>query len=409
MPTFTPVTTTTIANAARNVRNIKEDIGDLEPDKHVLMTFLLKMNKDAATDNQKFEWQDEDQRAFWLLVSNNSYNTSATSIVLASGQGANVAVGDVLKVANAATSATPGEELLVTAVSGDTLTVVRGYSGTTAVSISANSYLMQIGTAHAEGSDLPDQVVVPVNQRYGLTQYFRYTKTWTRQYRATKQYGDRGDERKRAHKRLMTDAKAALNRAFMWGTRADTTLGGARLTKTDGIDAVIMRSATAGEGTVVFNAGGMLTYKLFTAYLEQAMRYGSQKKLMLASGTMIRAVHQWAFDKLRVQEGTLKGFGVNATKIIGSFGEVNMVLDRGLSDPLTGPGFKGVSYLLDLDRISMRHLQYGKNNCDIKLYEDVVLAGKGGAQLTDELAFDIGLQMECARFHSKIYNITDFQ
>lgn len=407
MPAFTPVTTTTIANAARNVRNIKEEIGDLEPNKDVLATFMLKMKKDTATDNQKFEWQDEDYRDRWLLVSNNSYNTSATAIVLASGEGAKVAVGDILAVIPAVTSSTPAEELLVTANGGSNdLTVVRGYSGTTAASISANSYLYRIGNAHAEGSDLPDQVIHTVNQRYSYTQYFRYSKSWTRQYQASKQYGDRGNERKRVHNRLMTEAKSDLNRTFMWGTRVDTTLGGARLTKTDGINAVISRT---GSQSVIFNAGGMLTYKLFTSFLEQGMRYGSMKKLLLASGTMIRAIHHWGFDKLRIQQGTLKGLGVNVTKVFGEFGEVNVVLDRMLEDPPSGNGMKGTSFLLDLDRISMRHLQYGKHNCDIKLYEDVVLAGKGTSQLTDELAFDIGLQVECSRFHGKIYNVTDFQ
>lgn len=406
MPTFTPVTTTTIANAARNVRNIKEEIGDLEPDKGVLMTFLLKLGKNSPTDSIKFEWQDEDQRARWLLVSNNTYNTSATSVALASGEGAKVAVGDLLQVIPAVTSAAAPEQVLVTAISTDTLTVTRGFASTTALQIDANSYLHKIGNAHAEGSDAPDQIAHIVNQRYSFTQYYRYTKTWTRQYRATKQYGDRGDERKRAHTKLMTDAKAELSRQFIWGQRADTTLGGARLTTSDGINAVISR--TGSEATIM-NAGGMLTYKMFTAFLEQGMRYGNSKKVMLASGTMIRAAHHWAFDKLRVQQGTLKGLGINVTRITGEFGQVDMVLDRSLENPLAGNGLKGVSFLLDMDRISMRHLKYGKQNCDIKLYEDVVLAGKGTAQLTDELAFDIGLQVECSRFHGKIYNITDFQ
>ena len=158
MPTFTPVTTTTIINAARNVRNIKEEIGDLEPDKGVLTTFLLKMNKNSPTDSVKFEWQDEDQRARWLLVSNNTYNTSATSVVLASGEGAKVVPGDILQVIPAATSGASGEKVLVTAVSTDTLTVTRGFGSSTALQIDANSYLQKLANAHAEGSDAPDQV-----------------------------------------------------------------------------------------------------------------------------------------------------------------------------------------------------------------------------------------------------------
>lgn len=406
MPTFTPVTTTTIINAARNVRNIKEEIGDLEPDKGVLTTFLLKMNKNSPTDSVKFEWQDEDQRARWLLVSNNTYNTSATSVVLASGEGAKVVPGDILQVIPAATSGASGEKVLVTAVSTDTLTVTRGFGSSTALQIDANSYLQKLANAHAEGSDAPDQVAHVVNQRYSFTQYHRYTKSWSRQYRATRQYGDKGDERRRAHNKLMVDARAELSRQLLWGVRADTTLGGARLTTTDGLDAVITRT---GSEATLFNAGGMLTYKAFTSFLEQGMRYGSGKKLLLSSGTMIRAAHHWAVDKLRIQQGTLRGFGLNCTKIMGEFGEVNMVLDRSLENPLAGNGLKGISFLVDLDRISLRHLKYGKQSCDIKLYEDVVLAGKGTSQMTDELAFDIGLQVECSRFHGKIYNITDFQ
>lgn len=404
----TPVTTATITSQSRGVRNIVNEIGDLEPNIAVLTTALLKLKKKTPTDNVKFEWMDQDLRARWAQISNNTYNSSATSIVLATGHGARFAAGDTFIVPKVISSSVQPEECLITAVdaSTDTLTIVRGYSGTTAASISANTYIRRTGSAHAEGSNMPAYVESAINTRFSYTQFMRASMSLTRQFMASRQYGDAGNERKRRQTQMMKEFKESLNSTLIWGTRANTTLSSAPLTKTDGVNAVISRS---GSESVVFDAGGMLTWKLFTSFAKSSFRWGSDEKLLLASSTMVRAVNQWAFDRLQVKQGTNE-IGMRVSEITTEFGKWMMVYDRMLEDPAAGAsGFEGTTFSLDLNEITLRYLKYGKYNCDIQLYEDVVADDKGGAQVTDEIMADIGLQVGKSRNHCKLFNLADYQ
>lgn len=90
---------------------------------------------------------------------------TTTTVVVADGS--SYIPGTILEVEASS------EMVIVTAVSGNTLTVVRGISGTSIVSVSSSDFVNRIGTALEEGSGMPVAVVNQGSPRTNYTQIFR--------------------------------------------------------------------------------------------------------------------------------------------------------------------------------------------------------------------------------------------
>lgn len=125
-------------------------------------------------------WNEIALNASQVTVDSTGYNSAATTVVLASGHGARLRAGALLK--NLAGGDVSPELVQVTNVNVDTLTVVRAYGGSTAVTatFAANGVLDIVAMPLQEGSDIQsDSSVLPtVNQNY--TQIFERSITITR-------------------------------------------------------------------------------------------------------------------------------------------------------------------------------------------------------------------------------------
>lgn len=95
-----------------------------------------------SIQHRKIEWQtDEDLDSYSLI--NGAITNVATTVIV--DDGSRFLAGDVI--------AMEAERATVTSVSTDTLTIVRGQQGTTAVAHNDNVPIFVVGTAMAEGSD----------------------------------------------------------------------------------------------------------------------------------------------------------------------------------------------------------------------------------------------------------------
>lgn len=122
------------------------------------MERAIDVAMDDPAEDVTFYWNEEDLNADQCVVNNTSYTSTVTTIVLASGHGARVHIGDLLR--NTAIGST--ETMQVTDVSTDTLTVVRTYNTTVAAVIASNATLT-IEPAYQEGSDIGvDKSVKPI-------------------------------------------------------------------------------------------------------------------------------------------------------------------------------------------------------------------------------------------------------
>jgi hypothetical protein len=111
------------------------------------------IKRGKAIANPKLEWTDKVFSATAVTVDSTGYNTSVTTIGVATGHAARMQVWEVYRTA-------AGENILVTAVTSDSnITVVRAQGGTTAAAIAANSTMQRLASAVPENVISPSAVI----------------------------------------------------------------------------------------------------------------------------------------------------------------------------------------------------------------------------------------------------------
>jgi hypothetical protein len=124
-----------------------------------------QFHMDDAVEDTTYYWNEEALNARTATLAA-SASAGGTSISLTSGHGARFAVGDLIYDVNASPST---EVSQVTAISTDTLTVVRAYNSTAGLSMSSGTTIATF-SAYQENSDFTaDKSVKPV-VRSNLTQ-----------------------------------------------------------------------------------------------------------------------------------------------------------------------------------------------------------------------------------------------
>lgn len=126
-----------------------------------LLAMSSGMQKEAATDTT-FTWFEDVHISGRAQVV--SGGTTTTVVV---NDGSFYAPGNVLLVQDT------GEIILVTATSGNSLTVIRGMSGTAIVSLTSSMFVQQIGNAREEASGRPTAISQQGAPRINYVQIFR--------------------------------------------------------------------------------------------------------------------------------------------------------------------------------------------------------------------------------------------
>lgn len=132
-----------------------------------------------------------------------------------------------------------GEYILVTSIAGDNVTVgiSRGFAGTTAATITAADKLQSVGTAFAEGSDRPSAVTQKGEERTNFVQIFK--NGWAITGTANAVQWVTGSQMAYNREMCFNYHAEDIERAFLWGRKGVTTLGGQQLRTSNGIIAQI--------------------------------------------------------------------------------------------------------------------------------------------------------------------------
>lgn len=170
-------------------------------------------------------WNEIALNAGSVTVDGTGYNSAATTVVLASGHGARLRVGAIL--VNYSGGDVSPEVVQVTNINVDTLTVVRGYGGTTAVTATfgANQVLQIASQPLQEGSDIQsDSSKLPtVGQNY--TQIFERSILITRNQMKRPMAAIADMLVQSIHDRTM-ELKRELEWATVWGYAASSNPAG---------------------------------------------------------------------------------------------------------------------------------------------------------------------------------------
>src|SRR5262249_41850254 len=168
-----------------------------------------------------WEWFEDDYVARWATNSATSVvnNTNSTTVTVTDGT--LFVPGDLFVVPKDITVAGvnlgAAEVVRVTAVSSNTLTVIRDVGGAGVDTIAANAPLRFTGNAYEEGGAIPTAKTTAPSKLTTYTQIFRTTCEFSRTAIAIQVYGAPSGDRVREHKKKLSEHKILLNSALLFG------------------------------------------------------------------------------------------------------------------------------------------------------------------------------------------------
>ncbi len=368
--------------AIRRVIDIAKKIDVLEPNAAPLIQLTKKISKRVAI-NPSFNWMEEEALTkTFSVVTGGGYTAGATQFDTVAGQGTRVRVGDVLKVV------ATGEQLLVTAVSTDTLSINRAWGVTSAGSIASAGVILIVGNANMENASTRAVLIGDQTPKTNYTQIFRTPFGISRTANNSEMYG--GNDL--AHQRMMQliEHQKSMERGFWFGEPKEDTTGTDPRRATGGVDYFISTNAT--------DASGTLTESEFDDFLRTGFRYGSKTKWLFAAPIITAAISYWAKGKLHTLQKD-KTYGVDVTQYVTPFGTVNIVNQNIFSETTV---YAGYAFLLDLDSPAYRYLA----NSDTKLKTHIEANDADGEK--DEYLTEAGLEFMSEKKDAQLYNVTSY-
>jgi hypothetical protein len=286
-----------------------------------------------------------------------------------------------------------GEVFRVDGVSGNNLTVTRNINSSgvgTGVAMNSGDELLIIGTAQPENdtskparSDVPSKIT-------NYTQIFRTPWEMSDSARASA-YQLRPAEWARQAKMKGIEHAKDIELSFKFGKKSLTTPGSTEDRTTGGIFSFITTNQT--------DAGGDLSEAEFNAFMATVMRYGSSKKLALASAVGVSALNKFPASKQQTTNSE-KTYGMDVTTYTSPFGSLRLVYDRSLE----GTKYGGYILVVDMDNVAYRHLANDEMSRDTKLLTNRQPRDQDGRK--DEMLTEAGLQVGLQKTHGVLTGIT---
>lgn len=390
----------------RQVRNVLDEILALEPSEAPLVTLLNKIGAAKPVDQVKLEWFEDDYTARWAQMGTTTAAAATASTTLVVLDSTLFNVGDVWVACNGDLT-THQEGVVVKSIDSATqITVQRNIYGGTIGAINASSALRYAGVALEEGATIPDARTTSPVAKVSYIQEFSHTVELSDTAMNSRTYGSQGSgEMRRLVAKRMKEHKIAINSALLFGKANELYNGGPNsktIRTTQGIIPTISTNITNAA-----TGGGMLTRKLWDAYMAQTFRYGPKDKLFLSSATVTRAINAWASNYLQVTTPSAT-FGVDVRTIVTPFGKLRLVNDWSLEDGISGKsGFNGIGVAIDTDQIDYCYLSGPEGSFNMAFVKDA--GNKNVHARKDEFHSKIGFRIRNEKYHSLLIGVTDYQ
>jgi hypothetical protein len=361
------------------------DIGDvirhLEPDAAPLTQFSRRASKRRVVAS-KFHWLEDAHKPRFDAVNNGAgYASGATSIVV--DNGAYFQQWDQVLITRT------GEQIRVDAVSTNTLTVTRGI-GSTAAAINDNDELYIIGSAQPENdTSKPPRSDVPVKIS-NYTQIFRTPWELSNTLRASGFQASPKEWTRQARNKAIEHAKD-IELSFLLGRKSLTTPGASETRTMGGAFSFVTTNQT--------DAGGDLSEAEFNAFMMQVGRFGSGRKLALASGVAVSALNKFPASKQQTRNDETT-YGMNVTNYTSPFGGINLVYHP----MLEGTKYGGIMIVLDMDETKYVYLANDEENRDTKVLPNRQPNDQDGRK--DELLSEVSLEFGHQRKHGVLTGVT---
>lgn len=289
----------------------REGILRLYPNGMAPLTGLTAAMKSRSVDDPEYNWWEKALQTQRFAM---NVNLGVTGDLAVASGAITLKAGHLLRIEQT------GEIVRVTfdPVLDTTIPVLRGYAGTTATAVnvgSENPNVHVVGTAHEEGSAAPTGINYNPVKRFNYTQIFRNTLEMTRT--ASKTRLRTGDQVKEAKRECLEYHSIEMEKAFFWGRRSESTLGGKPIRTTGGVISFIDAANS------VNNTDGSFNMIELEGWLKRMFDFGSSEKIAFIGNTALLAINQCIRrnTSFNIQTG-LKEYGMSVTRLICPFGEL---------------------------------------------------------------------------------------
>lgn len=375
------VGTNTIAEHRLRI-DMSEKIAELEPNASPLITLTKKMKRRRVVTNPEFNWMEQDPGNRWDAINNaTGYNNSAT--VWAVDNAGYFRVGDIVQVPSTT------EVVLVTAVdnTGNTITVIRGWGGSTTAPLVDDDPLVILGNANEEGAKLREIKTTEPVKKTNYTQILRTPVGVTNTLAATSTYGPKA----MAYYRHLDGINHAIDmERTMWlGKKGKDIHNGKPRRTTGGIIEFLTENVLD-----VSAISGSLTEQAFTEWLEDVFRYGSSEKILFACGRLCTIIDLWAQNKLKTVPGE-RTYGVKIKEYVSSHGTLFIVKHK----LFEGAVYGGMGVILDMNNVAY---------CPLKGRDTKLLTGRQDPDedaVKDEYITEFGVEVRLPKTHAIIKGV----
>jgi hypothetical protein len=368
------------------VRDVSDKIFLLQPDDTPLLAFINGMKGKKAATNPKFEWFEDDLIPPYIDC---DAAGTGTTINVDAGQGTRCRIGDILIAPN-------GENLLITNISTDALTVTRALGTTpTAYNLLATDQLIVAGNALAEGSDNAPFRYTKKEVKTNYIQIFKDSVEITEVQNASESYG--GDDRTYQRRKKAIEHKRGIEQAFLFGNGWEDVSGTQAIRGTRGLVNFVSTNVT--------DVGGVVTENEFETFLRTVFTYHpsitAPEKLFLCGPVMLSALNFWAKQALRTEVNE-KTYGCRIAKYMSAHGDLNIAKHPLLMVYGTPLLQRNYNFVIDPLNVKYRFL----TGLDTKLYTDT--QAKYSAKMLDEYRTYAGLQVMLEKTHGLFKNVTGY-
>jgi len=372
------VGTNTIAEHRLRI-DMSEKIAELEPNASPLITLTKKMKRTRVVTNPEFSWMEQDPGNRWDAINKSTgYNASATGWAV--DNAGYFRVGDIVQVPSTT------EVVLVTAVdnTGNTITVIRGWGGSTTAPLVDNDPLVILGNANEEGAKLREIKTTEPVKKTNYTQILRTPVGVTNTLAATSTYGPKA----MAYYRHLDGINHAIDmERTMWLGKKGKDIHNGKPRRTTGgifefLTENVLDASTISDG---------LTEQAFTEWLEDVFRYGSSEKILFACGRLCTIIDLWAQYKLKTVPGE-RTYGVKIKEYVSSHGTLYIVKHK----LFEGPVYGGMGVILDMNNVAY---------CPLKGRDTKLLTGRQDPDedaVKDEYITELGVEVRLPKTHAII-------
>lgn len=373
--------TSSVSNitADQKVVQMAEGVWDWEPEVAPFLKLLtLSSSGKKGVEGTHF-YHLEQQRLAVETTTTATHTNSVTTLKLTTT--------DFLQPNDVIKNTTTDENMLVlTIVSANSITVTRGWGEVSGTAMSASGQIItKLGPAYADGADKNTPLQRLLDSGYNVIQDFRKECGLDWNTDATKMYS--GSERERLRKDAMRELKRQMERQFLFGQLKVGGTANAPQRQTRGLKYFI--------STNVHNIAGALTEPTFLGHLESDFRYGSSKKVLLASSRFITAMASWGLNRMRANEAMTKTLGIKVESYLSPFGEIDVAWHKMLEG-----AYAGTAFLVDPDNV---RYTYQKGH-DFQMRTNIQSPGEH--KFIDEFYAYAGLDMMVEKAHAYYYGVT---